>query len=51
MARKWWTLTALGAYLPDPDAARPDWLGFASFSAALASLVYALISPPSPPSP
>ena len=27
----------------DPDAARPDWLGFASFSAALASLVYGLI--------
>jgi EmrB/QacA subfamily drug resistance transporter len=28
----------------DPDAARPDWLGFASFSAALALLVYGLIS-------
>src|SRR6266702_6859821 len=28
----------------DPDAARPDWLGFVSFSAALAALVYGLIS-------
>jgi EmrB/QacA subfamily drug resistance transporter len=28
----------------DPDAARPDWLGFVSFSAALALLVYGLIS-------
>jgi EmrB/QacA subfamily drug resistance transporter len=28
----------------DPDATRPDWLGFASFSAALALLVYGLIS-------
>ena len=28
----------------DPEAARPDWLGFASFSTALALLVYGLIS-------
>ena len=28
----------------DPGAGRPDWLGFASFSAALAALVYGLIS-------
>lgn len=28
----------------DPDATRPDWLGFASFSAALALLIYGLIS-------
>ena len=28
----------------DPDAGRPDWLGFASFSTALAALVYGLIS-------
>jgi EmrB/QacA subfamily drug resistance transporter len=28
----------------DPDATRPDWLGFASFSTALAALVYGLIS-------
>jgi EmrB/QacA subfamily drug resistance transporter len=28
----------------DPDASRPDWLGFVSFSAALALLVYGLIS-------
>jgi EmrB/QacA subfamily drug resistance transporter len=28
----------------DPDAARPDWFGFVSFSAALALLVYGLIS-------
>jgi len=27
-----------------PDATRPDWLGFVSFSAALAALVYGLIS-------
>ena len=28
----------------DPAAGRPDWLGFASFSTALAALVYGLIS-------
>jgi EmrB/QacA subfamily drug resistance transporter len=28
----------------DPEATRPDWLGFVSFSAALAALVYGLIS-------
>jgi EmrB/QacA subfamily drug resistance transporter len=28
----------------DPDAARPDWLGFVTFSGALGSLVYGLIS-------
>ncbi len=28
----------------DPDATRPDWLGFVSFSTALAALVYGLIS-------
>jgi EmrB/QacA subfamily drug resistance transporter len=28
----------------DPDATRPDWLGFVSFSTALALLVYGLIS-------
>ena len=28
----------------DPEATRPDWLGFASFSTALAALVYGLIS-------
>jgi hypothetical protein len=27
----------------DPDATRPDWLGFASFSVALAALVCRLI--------
>jgi EmrB/QacA subfamily drug resistance transporter len=28
----------------DPEATRPDWLGFVAFSAALAALVYGLIS-------